>query len=344
MQVAVAVSGGADSLLALSLLQEQGHAPLAVHALFVDQDEGQRNMRRDLARVCARMGLDLQVCDLRQDFGQKVIVPFVQAYARGMTPNPCSWCNQRIKFGRLAETVRDMGVSHLATGHYARLSLDCVHPPGLFRGDDAGKDQSYFLALMPRAQLEVTHFPLAGWKKDQVRAALQERGIQSCAGRESQEICFIPENDYRFFLENQEVTLPGPGPIVDVQGHVLGRHQGLYAYTLGQRRGLGIAFSQPLYVLEKQRETNTLIVGPRSSLQARSFRVRGMNELLPLAHWPQEIWVQTNYRQGPKRVWVQGGPQELEVTFEQVQRPATPGQIAAFYSSQGRVLGGGEIA
>ncbi|MDZ7761950.1 MAG: tRNA 2-thiouridine(34) synthase MnmA [Desulfovermiculus sp.] len=343
MSIAVALSGGADSLLALCLLHEQGHGPVAVHASFLAPSAREDRLQEELSRVCTQLGVPLHCVDVHQEFKHLVIQPFVQAYARGLTPNPCSWCNRRIKFGIMLQAAEALGLSRVATGHYAQLHRDCPSPPGLFRGQDRNKDQSYFLALVGREELQKADFPLAQWTKDRVRSELAARGLQPATSRESQEICFIPDNDYRSFLAAQDVSLSGPGDIVDTDGRILGRHQGLHGYTLGQRRGLGIAHSEPLYVLDKDMDENVLVVGPGWQLQATSCRVGRINALVEVPDWPERIWIQTNYRQtaGPARVQVWG--KELGVFFEQLRPPAPPGQIAVFYSDSGRVLGGGEI-
>ncbi len=343
MSVGLAFSGGADSLLALSLLQEQGHAPVAVHASFLGPGAGEDRLQEELSAICTQLNVPLHCLDLHQEFYRLVIEPFIRAYARGVTPNPCSWCNRRIKFGILRQAVQDLGLGRVATGHYAQINWECSLPPGLFRGRDRDKDQSYFLALVHWEDLQCALFPLAQWTKDRVRSELTARGLQPALGRESQEICFIPDNDYRSFLAAQDVSLPGPGNIVDAGGRILGRHQGLHRYTLGQRRGLGIAHSEPLYVLQKDMDENVLVVGPRRQLQASFCRVRPVNILVEMDSWPERVWVQTNYRQraGPARVQIMDG--DLEVCFEQPRPPATPGQIAVLFSEQGRVLGGGEI-
>ncbi|MFO7877587.1 MAG: tRNA 2-thiouridine(34) synthase MnmA [Desulfovermiculus sp.] len=343
MPVAVALSGGADSLLALCLLQEQGYDPVAVHASFLGCGPKEQRLQEQLAGVCAQRGVALHCLDLQETFEQQVIYPFVQAYARGLTPNPCAWCNRRIKFGKLVQEVQGLGSNLVATGHYATLRRDCRYPPGLYRGRDAGKDQSYFLALVSREQLEAALFPLSGWRKEEVRAELARRGLSAVTARESQEICFIPHNDYRIFLNVQGTQLPGPGKIVDSYGRFWGWHEGLHKYTVGQRRGLGIAYSEPLYVLKKDVNNNTLMVGPRSELHATSCRVRLINDLVRVTSWPEQVWVQTNYRQPAGLARVQEAEQGLAVLFDEPRSPAAPGQIAVFYSQQGRVLGGGEI-
>ena len=343
MSVGVGLSGGADSLLALCLLQEQGYEPHAVHASFLEKSAWEEELQHKLTMICKRLDVPLHCVNMEQVFAQEVINPFVQAYAQGLTPNPCAWCNRRIKFRALAEKILSLGIHKIATGHYGRVEWECSNPPGLFRGIDADKDQSYFLALVDRSALKKTLFPLASWTKDAVHGALAMRGLRPVQSKESQEICFIPGNDYREFLVAQDVALPGPGDIVDTGGKVLGRHQGLHRHTLGQRRGLGIAHTEPLYVVDKDLKANRLIVGPRSQLRADTCRVRLVNSWVESTVWPEEVWVQTNYRQAARSARIRLQDPELDIHFEQPCVPPTPGQIAVLYSRQGRVLGGGEI-
>lgn len=334
--IAVAVSGGGDSLMALRLLAGQGRAAFALHARFVQPRDPELENR--LARICQELGVELQVLDLRQSFQEKVIQPFVQSYLQGETPNPCAWCNLRMKFGVLLQKAAELGAEALATGHYARRQGDL-----LSRGLDPAKEQSYFLALVAQEQVARACLPLGEWTKQQVHSSLKEQGLQPPAGGESQEICFVPGNDYRSFLARQEVELPSPGRILDTSGKVLGSHQGLHCYTIGQRRGLGIAFSEPLYVLAKEQDGNRLIVGPAHELISEGFSLREPNFVLPCSSWPKQIWVQTNYREQPVQAELQGEPEQLQVRFQTWRKPATAGQVAAFYSEQGFLLGGGII-
>jgi len=343
MKIAVAVSGGVDSSLALLLLKEKGFDPVAVHAFFCPPDRERVRNRDSLARACQGISVPFQAIDLSQAFQERVIDPFVRDYCSGLTPNPCALCNKRIKFDLLLQAALDLGPQKLATGHFARLLPGLDGNIGLFRGLDRSKEQSYFLALLSREQLDKACFPLGTWSKAEAERALRERGFEAVAASESQEICFIPDNDYRGFVERHNVSLPGPGRIEDSGGTPLGGHQGLHRYTVGQRRGLGIACSEPLYVLHKDMETNVLVVGPRVELQSRSCLVGRVNRLVRFEKWPREVWVQTIYRQqaSPARVAWQG--ERLRVEFMAPRSPATPGQVAALYSPQGQVLAGGLI-
>ena len=235
----------------------------------------------------------------------------------------------------------ELGATRLATGHYARLE-ETPYGPALLRGMDAAKDQSYFLSRVPRECFKHVLFPLAGWTKEAVRQGLAERGLTPPAGRESQEVCFIP-SDYRTFLRTRNVRLGGPGPITLADGTVLGRHRGLWNHTLGQRKGLGIAYSQPLYVTNKDFGTNRLIVGPKAQTLAAGCRTERPNLLCPPEYWPGEVLAQTIYRQTPEPASVRVDDSGMTVIFARPRSIPTPGQVAAVYSAEGQVLAGAVI-
>lgn len=344
MSIAVAVSGGADSLLALALLREQGHPVLAVHGLFLPESEAASALAERLAGICARLGVRFAVIDLRGPFEAFVVEPFVRDYARGLTPNPCARCNPLVKFGALLDRARALGASRLATGHYARL----VELPGvgraLARGLDPAKDQSYFLSLVPREVLDLAVFPLGERRKQDTLAALRERGIEPPLAAESQEICFVPHDDYQAFLLGRGVDLPGGGLVARADGSVVGRHRGLWRHTEGQRRGLGIPFGRPLYVLGKDVANNVLRVGTREELLVTGCRVRDLNVLVPPDVWPEDLLAQTRSRQkaAPARCEVMA--QGLAIRFLEPQAKPAPGQVAVVYADDGTVLAGGIIS
>lgn len=342
--IAVAVSGGEDSLLALALLRESGAEVLALHGRFLPgEDDRHRETVDHLARACKRVGAKLEVADLRVPFEELVVAPFVQAYARGLTPNPCCLCNPRIKFGLLLDKALEHGVQAMATGHYVRLDAS-GRQIRLLRGLDPAKDQSYFLSLVPPARLALARFPLGERFKADTGAALVRRGLSPVRNKPSLEICFVQGDDYKAFLQSRPEDLPVPGPVVLEDGTRVGSHQGLWAHTLGQRRGLGIAWKEPLYVLSKEVESNALVAGPASSLEAQGCTTRDFNHILPVEEWPETVLVQTRYRQRPGSArWEALSDGRIRFSFLESQSLPAPGQIAAASLKNGTMLGGGII-
>lgn len=338
-KIAIALSGGADSLMSLLLLRETGAEVMGVHARFLGADDEALHER--LGNLCASLGVPFALIDLRREFDELVIAPFVRAYQSGLTPNPCATCNPAIKFGLLLDRVRELGASRLATGHYARLEEN-PYGPALFRGLDPAKDQSYFLSRVPQDRFAHVVFPLAAWTKVEVRQTLAERGFTPPAGAESQEVCFIP-TDYREFLLSRKTRLSGPGPIALADGTVLGRHAGLWNHTLGQRKGLGIAYSEPLYVTGKDFQKNRLIVGTKAETLASGCRTAVPNLLCPPETWPAEVLAQTIYRQRPEPARVSVDAAGMTISFIRPQPLPSPGQVAAVYSAAGQVLAGAVI-
>lgn len=341
--VAVAVSGGTDSLASLLKLKRAGCSVIALHAFFLPPNDRRRRVAEALEAICRPLGIPLFVEDLSQLFDGAVIAPFVAAYASGRTPNPCAHCNRRMKFGALFEAARQHGADWLATGHYAGLTWDTNGRPALMRGLDATRDQSYFLSLVPLEALSRVIFPLAGQHKTEVRQWLAAHGYRPPLPHESRDICFVEDGDYRRFLLGRGLRLPGEGPIVLADGNEIGRHQGLWRYTIGQRRGLGVPYEAPLYVLDKDVSRNALIVGKRPALGVSGCRVRFLNALVPPASWPAELFIQTCYRMRPRPVTVAWRDEMLDIRFaEPLARPAA-GQVAVLYDRSGRVLAGGII-
>lgn len=363
MRIAVAVSGGVDSLCALLRLSREGHEVIALHGLFLPDATADGPAPAGLHAACRRLGIELHIADMREDFRRSVMDPFAATYAAGETPNPCALCNQRIKFGVLQDAALALGADLLATGHYARLApaadLDAdwaAHLPGtalrppvlLAAGADSTKDQSYFLALVPPSRLQRALFPLERRTKAESIAEVQAAGLEVPVPQESQEICFIPpaENACRDFLcrqwRMQGHAEPAGGPVMLEDGREIGQHHGLWRYTEGQRKGLGIAWKEPLYVLYKDRESNILYVGPRDRLGMRSCRASDVNLHVPPRLWPQhDIWARFRHRQ--RRVRAQASLEKdlLHITPLEVQFPGAPGQVAALYDSQGHLLAGG---
>lgn len=341
MSIAVAVSGGRDSLLALALLRQAGLAPKAVHAFLARATPG--GVLVGLRENCHILGVELIIADLRERFEELLVRPFVQSYLEGQTPNPCAWCNARVKFGLLLELARFHGAQRLATGHYAALRQGMAGPE-LWRGQDQLKDQSYFLALLTPEQLEHADFPLATLRKAEVLHRLESFGLSPALPEESQEVCFI-SGDYREFIAVRANPSPQPGPIVLPDGTRLGTHQGLWNYTIGQRRGLNIAWSEPLYVLTKQLRGNRLVVAPGRGMLGRGCRLEHVNLLVPLQDWPDDLFVQTRYRQTPVAI---GPATRVRTSWPDLELPLSgetpaPGQLAVISSGNGQILAGAVI-
>ncbi|MFW5836752.1 MAG: tRNA 2-thiouridine(34) synthase MnmA [Desulfovibrionaceae bacterium] len=338
----MAVSGGADSLLALALLREAGREVLALHGRFFDDALDDAGLRR-LQSACNVLGADFAVADLRQAFQRRVVEPFIRAYARGLTPNPCAACNRGIKFGLLLDAALDQGAQTLATGHYVRAGRDDAGRPLLLRGADPAKDQSYFLALVPRKRLARAVFPLGERFKRDTLGELAKRGLDPPLPRPSREICFIPHDDYRRFLQDSGADLSGPGPILLENGTVVGRHHGFWRHTPGQRRGLGVAWSEPLYVLRLDPARNAVVVGPRDRLAVRECAARDVNVLVDPGLWPEELSARIRYRQRarPARARLQG--ETLRIRFQEPGDPPAPGQLAVLQDGD-VILAGGVVA
>ena len=359
---AVAVSGGVDSLYALVSLQEQGVPLFALHARLLPADlapTGYEAMLERMGTTCASLNIPLHIVDCTDQFSEAVITPFIRAYAEGKTPNPCATCNASIKFGLLLAVAEQLGAARLATGHYAHLAEapDSSHTPALFAASDTTKDQSYFLSLVPVAQFARALFPLAETTKPHVRAFLAARGICAPTPAESQEICFVPDNDYRSFVElhaaRLHIHLPGPGEVTLPDGQCIGKHNGLWRYTEGQRRGLGIAWKEPLYVLAKNLSANTLIADTAARMEKTSLVVGDMNYFVPVEAWPETVYIRTRYRQTARQAFVEKRyDQGATLLFrEEANGPYAAGQLATVYAKEEdengeqrqRVLGGGII-
>ncbi len=368
-RIGVAVSGGADSLYALISLQEAGHEVFALHGLFLPEEHSPKQLSASselalphgidqLATLCQARHIPFHVRNLREAFDHAVITPFVQEYAQGRTPNPCALCNKSIKFGLLMDAALELGADAFATGHYAGLTPPAQQSPQqspLQKGQDIRKDQSYFLSLVPRARFDKVLFPLAQTQKSDNIAYLQQHSISIPIAKESQEICFVPADAYREFIpshaKQRGIALGKRGAIFireDGQEVLLpkkfgGEHLGLWQYTEGQRRGLGVAWKEPLYVCAKDSHRNALILGNKEQAQLQGCMVSDMNFLVAPELWPSQIFVRVRYRQQESPVQYELTGTTLRVTFAQSQSPTAPGQIAAVYDAQGSILAGGII-
>ncbi|WP_290920103.1 tRNA 2-thiouridine(34) synthase MnmA [Halodesulfovibrio sp.] len=340
MTIAVAVSGGTDSLYALLMLKEQGHDIFALHAHFL---EPCKEREEAIDAMCSALDIPFYAVDLHKEFEQCVVAPFMNEYVHGRTPNPCALCNATMKFGALLREAEKLGADQIATGHYAVLEDHPIYGRTLSRGHDCKKDQSYFLSLVPKEQLEKALFPLGKKKKEDIKVELAERGIAPAYPSESQEICFVPNDDYRAFLINRGADLGSGGNMELADGTVVGKHNGLWQYTEGQRKGLGIAWKEPLYVIQKDIEKNVLIVGPKTELLSTGCAVSNMNFLVAETHWGKNLLVRTRYRQQPIPATIRTEGDMLFVTYTDPQSPPASGQVCCIYDEDLTVLGGGII-
>jgi tRNA-uridine 2-sulfurtransferase len=338
-KIAVALSGGLDSAVAAALLRRRHHEVLGVHLLLSDAGPPLAEVRA-LAR---QLDISLEVIDLTADFESLVVQYFLTAYRRGRTPNPCVRCNAAIKFGRLWECLQPLGVTHLATGHYARLQPQADGAMALQRGIDRRKDQSYFLSRLPRELLPHIRFPVGELTKTEVRRLYGEFGLPARTDTsESMELCFIPGGDYQEFIQRRYG--PGaPGDLVDTQGRHRGRHRGIEHYTVGQRRGLRVPAREPYYVTEIRPELNRVVLGHRHELLSSGLLAAEINWFVPPPAAEFEALAVIRYRHlGTAARIIPLSPTAARVLFHAPQAAVAPGQAVVFYQDD-RVLGGGWI-
>jgi tRNA-specific 2-thiouridylase len=346
------MSGGVDSSVSAALLKEQGYDVVGVSLQLYDPVARDASCRSktccslddvlDAGRVAKKLGIPFEVIDLRAEFKQLVIDNFISEYGAGRTPNPCIRCNDLIKFDLLLEKSLAMGAELLATGHYVRATKDENGAYQLRTGLDVTKDQSYFLFTLKQEQLAKILFPVGMLEKRRVRELAAGFGLSVAQKHESQEICFIPDNDYAGFLERNGVSLK-PGEFVTLDGTVIGQHSGIHRYTIGQRKGLGVSWKHPLHVVEIDTIQNRVVLADVSELKrlaltaARASWIHLPNE----PEFTAQCRIRYRHTPAPCRV-VMHSPERFEVQFEQPQTSVTPGQAAVLYDGD-RVLGGGWI-
>jgi len=344
--VAVAMSGGVDSSVTASLLQEQGYRLIGL-TMRIKPDEviGQPSAADDARRVAEKLDIPFHVADFRDLFQERVIDYFVQSYLAGRTPNPCVVCNQKLKFGALLDQARVLGADFIATGHYARVGFDPRHQRYTIRkAMDSRKDQSYVLYGLTQEQLSHTLFPLGDFTKLQIRDKARQLGLAVAEKPESQEICFIEDNDYRRFIRERVGARIKPGPMVDTAGKIIGQHLGLAYYTIGQRKGLGLALGYPAYVVAMDAARNTLVIGREESLSGRTL-IAGSNNFvaIPQLDEPMAVTVKIRYKASEVPATITPLPEgKVRVDFQGEERAITPGQSVVYYLGD-TVLGGGVI-
>lgn len=348
----IAMSGGVDSSVAALLMKEKGYDCIGITMkLYDNEDIGEAREKtccslddiEDARRVAGQIGIPYYVVNFKDDFKEKVMDRFVEAYLRGETPNPCIECNRHLKFEHLYQKAKELGCDVIVTGHYARIEYDGMQYQ-LKKAADPAKDQSYVLYSLTQEQLSHTMFPLGELKKEQVRELARKHGFTNSAKSESQDICFIPDGNYkRFMMEQYHVSI-GEGEFVDRNGTVLGKHSGYYGYTIGQRRGLGIADEKPYYVIDILPECNQVILGRNEDLFHTTLLAENVNWLGNQEYEDEKIQAKVRYRQNAQDAYVRRlEGNRIRVEFTEPQRAITRGQAVVLYHED-TVIGGGTIS
>lgn len=349
--IVVAMSGGVDSSVAAALLVEEGYR-VAGMMLRLWSEAGREGENRcctpdamaQARRVAAMLGIPFYALDVREKFREVVVQGFLDGYSSGVTPNPCILCNRSIRWGFLMEQARGVGADFMATGHYARLRTDASGKMELLKARDPLKDQSYVLSALNQEQLAHTRLPLGEFAKPEVRAMARKFGLPVAERPDSQDLCFLGQEDYRQFLSRHVPEVTQPGEIVTRAGKILGQHAGLAFYTIGQRKGLGLSSPEPLYVLGKNPATNQLVVGLEGELGQLEARLAGLNWIAgapPPDAARVEVKIRYKANLAPADMELLPGGEVL-LHFDQAVRDITPGQLAVMYQGE-KVLGSGWI-
>lgn len=351
-KVLVGMSGGVDSTVSAHLLLQEGYEVLGANCSFFKKEDifpesflKNSESDKDVYAVCEKLGIPLEILDFSQDFKIKVIENFINTYKNGGTPNPCLECNKHLKFGKMLEYAEKEGCDYIATGHYANVIYDKEKNRYLLKkGADLSKDQSYVLYSLTQNQLSKTIFPLGNMCKTEIRAIAEKLQLINANRKDSQDICFIPDGDYASFIERYTKETFKKGDFVDLEGNTLGTHKGIIRYTVGQRRGLGLALPAPLYVYKKDVESNKVILSPESHLFSKHLDACDIN-FIPFDKLDSSLRVKAKARYKQQEQWAtvtQTGENSFHVEFDEPQRAFAKGQAVVLYNGD-FVVGGGTI-
>ena len=341
MKILVGMSGGVDSSAAAALLKGKGHCVTGLTLKLCEFDKEQD--LSDAKAVCEKLGIEHLTLDLKAEFKEKVMDCFIAQYKEGLTPNPCLECNKYIKFGKMLDVALEKGYDKIATGHYARVEKQGDRFV-LKRAKDLSKDQSYVLYSLTQHQLSHLKLPLGGLTKAGIRSIAEEKGLVNANRPDSQDICFVPDGDYASFIQKKDGFESEKGNYVDINGNVIGEHQGVIHYTIGQRKGLGIALGKPQFVIDKSAKGNIVVLGDEEHLFKKEVIVQDVN-FIPFDTLEKEMRVtaKLRYRHEPQPAVIYPlDGEKVKIVFDEPQRAPTSGQAAVFYDGD-TVVGGGKI-
>ncbi len=343
-RVLLGMSGGVDSSTAALLLKKQGYEVIGITLKFFEKEMNREDNsfsdNSDAKKVCDSLGIPHYKFDYSKEFKENVVDDFVNCYENCKTPNPCIECNKYLKFGVMWQKAKELECDYLATGHYAKQEYSQKYKQYVLRkSEETKKDQTYFLYSIQKDILPNLIFPLSEYKeKSEIREIAKQNELKVAEKSDSQEVCFIPDNDYGNFLKKNSNTKVKSGNIVLSNGEILGRHRGLIYYTIGQRKGLGIAYKEPLYVISLNKEKNEVIVGIEKELYKNKLYTNSLNFLVDFDKWEEDIYAKIRYRAKEAKAKVIEAGEKLEVIFEEPQRAITKGQSVVFYDKEGIVL------